>query len=423
MTTPFRGCTFISNICFQTALAGVKKCIRMLPLRRGGSWCWLGRGRPSEGSWQNMSACLLGLSLPQLRNLFFHHLLQLRCNAHSISTIMTDEEGVSGSDGEGVVQTTSEAQLGSAVYPTASIMNHSCCPNVIFRLAAVHHTGGLVPSLLGVEIKLAIPQRDWCACIFALYFTAAGIIVYCILPRFSGNRVVVCATKQILAGEEINNCYGESGGGYMTRFRDTLALLHNFRVNACRSPGGSNEEDREAGWTEEEILLWLLLSCLWRVSITVLFLSHSAILHLYLKHGEYLYIYSYFRTCRLQLCNNCNMESPQFFICPTELLLSCSTGKLWWMHLLVLSVKVPCKSWVKAITSAWTASTFASYWKKREWYCRVQFICKTCRYLICLVSCAAERSKEYVWDSMHTWQHMWVHVRVRCIRTEATWTL
>lgn len=112
-----------------------------------------------EGS-QNMSACLLGLSLPQLRNLFFHHLLQLRCNAHSISTIMTDEEGVSGSDGEGVVQTTSEAQLGSAVYPTASIMNHSCCPNVIFRLAAVHHTGGLVPSLLGVEIKLAIPQRD-----------------------------------------------------------------------------------------------------------------------------------------------------------------------------------------------------------------------------------------------------------------------
>lgn len=88
-----------------------------------------------EGS-QNMSACLLGLSLPQLRNLFFHHLLQLRCNAHSISAIMADKEGVSGSDGEGVVQTTSEAQLGSAVYPTASIMNHSCCPNAIFRLAA-----------------------------------------------------------------------------------------------------------------------------------------------------------------------------------------------------------------------------------------------------------------------------------------------
>jgi len=246
--------------------------------------------------------------------------------------------------------------------------------------------------------------------------------VYCILPRFSGNRVVACATKQILAGEEINNCYGESGGGYL---RDSeIHLL--YCTASMWMPIGPQVGRMKRIERQAELKRRFFFDCCCPACEGYLYYCPSpqslCHLHPYLKNGEYLYIYSYFRTCRLQLCNNWNMESPQFFICPTELLLSCITGKLWWMHLLVLSVKVPCKSWVKAITSAWTANTFASYWKKREWYCRVQFVCTTCRYLKCLVSCAAERSKEYVWSSVHTWQHMWVHVRVRCIRAEATWT-
>ena len=72
--------------------------------------------------------CLSGLTLTQLRTLFLHHLLQLRCNTHTISAVQ--EEGASGSES---VQTMSEVQLGSAVYPTASLMNHSCHPNAIFR--------------------------------------------------------------------------------------------------------------------------------------------------------------------------------------------------------------------------------------------------------------------------------------------------
>ena len=72
--------------------------------------------------------CLPGLTLTQLRDLFLHHLLQLRCNTHTISAVQ--EEGASGSES---VQTMSEVQLGSAVYPTASLMNHSCHPNAIFR--------------------------------------------------------------------------------------------------------------------------------------------------------------------------------------------------------------------------------------------------------------------------------------------------
>ena len=64
-----------------------------------------------------------------LKQLFQHHLLQLRCNAHFASVLMSD--GAEGSLHG--VETTSEVQLGSVVYPTASLMNHSCAPNAIFR--------------------------------------------------------------------------------------------------------------------------------------------------------------------------------------------------------------------------------------------------------------------------------------------------
>ena len=74
------------------------------------------------------TSCLPGLTLTQLRDLFLRHLLQLRCNTHTISAVQ--EEGASGSES---VQTMSEVQLGSAVYPTASLVNHSCHPNAIFR--------------------------------------------------------------------------------------------------------------------------------------------------------------------------------------------------------------------------------------------------------------------------------------------------
>lgn len=77
---------------------------------------------------ESQTRCLPGLTLTQLRTLFLHHLLQLRCNTHTISAVQ--EEGASGSES---VQTMSEVQLGSAVYPTASLMNHSCHPNAIFR--------------------------------------------------------------------------------------------------------------------------------------------------------------------------------------------------------------------------------------------------------------------------------------------------
>ncbi len=71
-----------------------------------------------------------------LKRLFLRHLLQLRCNSHAISEISCEleESDGSGSDkGRGGIETVREMMIGSVILPTASLMNHSCSPNAIFR--------------------------------------------------------------------------------------------------------------------------------------------------------------------------------------------------------------------------------------------------------------------------------------------------
>ena len=63
-----------------------------------------------------------------LRAVFLMHLMQLRCNSYSVSSVAL--ENASGTH----VQKTSAVCLGSAIYPTASLINHSCYPNAILRL-------------------------------------------------------------------------------------------------------------------------------------------------------------------------------------------------------------------------------------------------------------------------------------------------
>ena len=65
-----------------------------------------------------------------LRKIFLHHLLQLRCNSHSVTAVVEEGEG----EGRDVVQSSCEIQVGSVVFSTASLFNHSCVPNIFFRL-------------------------------------------------------------------------------------------------------------------------------------------------------------------------------------------------------------------------------------------------------------------------------------------------
>lgn len=84
-----------------------------------------------------------------------------------------------------MVQASQEVRIATAIFPTLSLLNHSCCPNT----SLVFSTGTTVePSDPGVS-------KD----------------------RGSGSKgvtVTVRAAKDIAAGQEILHCYGEPNSRY-----------------------------------------------------------------------------------------------------------------------------------------------------------------------------------------------------------------
>lgn len=65
-----------------------------------------------------------------LAGLISRHILQLRCNVHAITAV--HPQGHADDPGR-KVETTEQVRVASAVYPTVSLMNHGCDPNVIAR--------------------------------------------------------------------------------------------------------------------------------------------------------------------------------------------------------------------------------------------------------------------------------------------------
>ena len=62
--------------------------------------------------------------------LLLRHIQQLVCNAHAITEVKVTQAG------EGTpVHETSQVRVATAIYPTASLMNHSCDPTIISRYA------------------------------------------------------------------------------------------------------------------------------------------------------------------------------------------------------------------------------------------------------------------------------------------------
>ena len=60
--------------------------------------------------------------------LLLRHIQQLVCNAHAITEVQVTPAG------EGtLVEETSQVRVATAIYPTASLMNHSCDPTIISR--------------------------------------------------------------------------------------------------------------------------------------------------------------------------------------------------------------------------------------------------------------------------------------------------
>ena len=74
-------------------------------------------------------------------SLLLRHVLQLVCNAHAITAVLpTLNKGDNSTEG-GRVEREEQVRIATAIYPTASLMNHSCDPTIISRcviIAFVH---------------------------------------------------------------------------------------------------------------------------------------------------------------------------------------------------------------------------------------------------------------------------------------------
>lgn len=129
------------------------------------------------------------------------HLLQLRCNAQAV-TLLKDE-GVPGS----AVQAVQEVRIATAIFPSFSLLNHSCSPNtsVSFRTDS-----------------------------------APGQTV----------TVTVRASQALAAGEELLHCYGPHRSRMPARERQRLLQEQYFflcQCTACCQELGSEFKVRGAG--------------------------------------------------------------------------------------------------------------------------------------------------------------------------------
>lgn len=64
-------------------------------------------------------------SLLEIGGLILLHIAQLVCNGHAITAIM-QEESVAGK-----ILNEEQVRIATAIYPSASMMNHSCDPSII----------------------------------------------------------------------------------------------------------------------------------------------------------------------------------------------------------------------------------------------------------------------------------------------------
>ncbi|OQR78055.1 SET and MYND domain-containing protein 4-like [Tropilaelaps mercedesae] len=134
---------------------------------------------------------------PQLKlyvgGLLLRHIEQLICNAHAITTIQ--QPGDHAIEEDGVILEQEQVRVATAIYPSASLMNHSCEPNI---------TSGF---------------------------------------RF-GSMLVVKAVRAITAGEEILNCYGPHYRRMPFQERQTALLEQYFFRCDCSACARGDVDDQ-----------------------------------------------------------------------------------------------------------------------------------------------------------------------------------
>ncbi|XP_028322543.1 SET and MYND domain-containing protein 4 [Gouania willdenowi] len=135
------------------------------------------------------------------------HMLQLRCNAQAVITLQ--DKGAS----DAVVQSSREVRIATAIFPTLSLLNHSCCPNT----SLVFSTGSKVGHY-GSDV-----------------FTDSAEDVCDDEHGARGVRVTVRATKEIPPGQEVLHCYGPHSRRMVTKERQRLLREQYFFLCQCEA--------------------------------------------------------------------------------------------------------------------------------------------------------------------------------------------
>ncbi|KAM6907324.1 SET and MYND domain-containing protein 4 [Xenentodon cancila] len=143
------------------------------------------------------------------------HMLQLRCNAQAI--IAVQDTGAENSP----VQSRQEIRIATAIFPTLSLLNHSCRPNtsVVFR------TGTSTDPCVSdgpADVSESLPDGRNQAC---------------------GVTVTVRAAKVINSGQEILHCYGPHSSRMETPERQHV--LHEQYYFLCQCEACSLQEEVE----------------------------------------------------------------------------------------------------------------------------------------------------------------------------------
>ncbi|XP_034540139.1 SET and MYND domain-containing protein 4 [Notolabrus celidotus] len=192
--------------------------------------------RPSEensqtsnekGDGEGWSAELWMLGSAVLR-----HILQLRCNAQAVCTLQDTGSATS------AVQSSREIRIATAIFPTLSLLNHSCCPNT----SLVFKTGTSTdPS----EAELSADQSK----------REAGY-----RSSSCGVTVTVRAAGVISAGGEILHCYGPHSSRMATKDRQRLLQEQYYFLCQCEActlqqEEGEGEEEGTEGRQQRSGLL------------------------------------------------------------------------------------------------------------------------------------------------------------------------
>ncbi|XP_070774047.1 SET and MYND domain-containing protein 4 [Enoplosus armatus] len=152
------------------------------------------------------------------------HILQLRFNAQAI--LMLQDTGAANSP----VQSSREIRIATAIFPTLSLLNHSCCPNtsLVFSTGTSSDGSELVSDLSAESVaEDRSPAR--------------------------GVTATVRAAKVITPGQEILHCYGPHSSRMATQERQRLLQEQYYFLCQCEACTLQQQEEDEGAEGRQQL--------------------------------------------------------------------------------------------------------------------------------------------------------------------------